>query len=320
MANVTIETKAWNDPRFKILANKIRKSKFDAIGRVAALWEYCTERGKYFLTGAEINAVCELKHFSAALASDEVGLARKLTSDEIGKFYNAFLAANDREQPEQKFGPLQTDFKPFPTGKDIYYVSGTQNRIEWLTKLRSNGKKGGDTTAKKAVRGSNGRFLPSASTLKELADGPSTAWTNHQANLQVKSSVLIPTITTVQAEAAVPPPLGEGGRPSAPFGRDKNGWKITKREHEIIERASKRNREDTEEIYFDPDPEEFASHLEERNLELESADRMDPLQKGPSTASLGEGIKTITEECKRKSLAEIEAMKAEMFRRHSHVG
>lgn len=176
MANITIETKVWNDPRFKILASKIRKSKFDAIARVAALWEYCTEHEKYELSGAEIDAISELKNFGPAIASSDVNLAEQ--------------------------------------NGDHFYISGTKNRIEWLKKLRLSSKNGGLARVKKASRRLNGRFK--AKRNRKPASRLENAWPTPGPGDQPQASVLTSITTSLSAapsggsSARIHPPTPQG--------------------------------------------------------------------------------------------------------------
>jgi hypothetical protein len=105
MAAIRIDHKAFVDPRFKLLGETLKLSRFDARGRVEELWSYCTENQTYFMTEKMIDTVTECVGFARALANGEIGLA---------------------EESEQGFR-----------------IKGTKGRIEWLKKLRKNAKKGG---------------------------------------------------------------------------------------------------------------------------------------------------------------------------------
>jgi hypothetical protein len=102
---INIETIAFNDLRFRLLARTIRKSKFDALGRMAHIWEHCTQLLKYELTHDEIDEIAQIKNFSHIICEKAIGLGEKKG--------------------------------------ELIRIKGTFGRIEWLTTCRDNGKKGG---------------------------------------------------------------------------------------------------------------------------------------------------------------------------------
>lgn len=101
MASVRVD--GINDPRFKILGKLINSNRFDALGRMVAVWEYCTEKQTYFLTEIILDAISEIENFADALTKSDLA---ERTDEGIR-------------------------------------IKGTKGRIEWLRKLRQNGKKGG---------------------------------------------------------------------------------------------------------------------------------------------------------------------------------
>jgi hypothetical protein len=107
MASVRLEDQVWTDPRFVMLGKLYGASHFDAIARVAMIWNYCTEKKIYSLSEALIETLSCVQNFSEFLVNKEVS-----------------LAVFDQE-----------------TG--LYRVKGTKGRVEWLARLRKNGKKGG---------------------------------------------------------------------------------------------------------------------------------------------------------------------------------
>lgn len=111
MASVRIERKSFNDPRFKFLAKRLGVSLFDAVGRMAFVWSYCTEHETYFITPEAIDIIAEFENFSEVICEQNIGLGEK-------------------------------------TSKGIR-IRGTRGRIEWLAKLRKNSIKGGLKTRAK---------------------------------------------------------------------------------------------------------------------------------------------------------------------------
>jgi hypothetical protein len=106
MAAIRIEDAARTDPRFRLLGDRLKTTRFDALARMAELWAYCTEKQTYFLTPKLIDTLAEFENFHEHILSDEIGLAEA-------------------------------------TDKGIR-IRGTKGRIEWLKKLRKNSKKGGE--------------------------------------------------------------------------------------------------------------------------------------------------------------------------------
>ena len=111
MASVRVEDEARKDPRIVILGKRLKTTKFDALARMIEIWAYCTEKQTYFLSGGVIDACAEFEGFAEIICEPEIGLA---------------------------------EF----TEKGIR-IKGTKGRIEWLTKLRKQSKKGGQTTRAK---------------------------------------------------------------------------------------------------------------------------------------------------------------------------
>ena len=103
MASIRIEDEARKDPRFGILGKRLGTTKFDARARMEELWAYCTDRHTYYLAAEVIDELTEFPGFHQHII--------------------------DSELAEQ-------------TDKGIR-IRGTKGRIEWLRKLRNNGKKGG---------------------------------------------------------------------------------------------------------------------------------------------------------------------------------
>lgn len=103
MASVRVDNR--NDPRFKVLGSLLGTNEYDALGRMVAVWDFCTEKHTYFLTETLVNILGNLENFCVAICNENVGLG---------------------EVCEQGIR-----------------IKGTKGRIEWLKKARVNGKKGG---------------------------------------------------------------------------------------------------------------------------------------------------------------------------------
>lgn len=112
-AAVRIEGTAWQDPRFALLGALLGvPDEFAvevAVGRMAKLWAWCTEKNQLVISE---RIVCTILRSNSG--------ADALVDAELGR----------REE-----GGI--------------YVSGTRGRVEWLSKLRTNGKKGGRPKGKK---------------------------------------------------------------------------------------------------------------------------------------------------------------------------
>lgn len=113
VASVRLEDSVWTDPRFVVLGKLLGTNRFDAVGRVAALWSYCTEKETYFLSGAMIDTLAEHSGFADLLSNSDVNLAE------------------------------------FIEKKSQFRIKGTRGRIEWIGKLRNNSEKGGAKTKAK---------------------------------------------------------------------------------------------------------------------------------------------------------------------------
>lgn len=110
MASVRLEDSVWTDPRFVMLGNLLGASKFDAIGRVAAVWAYCTEKETYFLAEGMIDTIAGCSGFTTFLSNSDVNLAE------------------------------------FVEKRGLFRIKGTRGRIEWIGKLRNNSRIGGAKT------------------------------------------------------------------------------------------------------------------------------------------------------------------------------
>lgn len=105
LARVNIENQIWTDPRVDVLAKLIKKDRFAAIGRLAYLWNICTEQGAFEMKKESIDILFKsTKNFSDKLV--ESGLGSLTNSDRIR-------------------------------------ICGAEERLSWLKTMREKGKSGG---------------------------------------------------------------------------------------------------------------------------------------------------------------------------------
>ena len=109
MARVNIDDGAFMDPRFVVLGQLLGTSEFDALGRMAHVWRWCTDRQQHTVSAALLAAVMRHENASKLVVSSGLGVE---VSDGIR-------------------------------------IAGTRGRIEWVAKLRKNAKKGGAAKASK---------------------------------------------------------------------------------------------------------------------------------------------------------------------------
>lgn len=103
MPRLNIDSTAFTDPRFEILASKLAINRHEALGRCLLVWHVCLERERYVLPGPIIDAAAGIDGFAAAMSESHLACARR------GGFY----------------------------------VTGTRGRIEWLSAKRATARKNG---------------------------------------------------------------------------------------------------------------------------------------------------------------------------------
>lgn len=113
-----------DDPRFIALGMLIGMDEFAAIGRMGKIYKYCTDRQTYSVPKLMIHAITRIENFADHMIASGLG---------------------------EEFG-------------DEIRVKGTKGRIEWLRKLRQNGKRGG-RPKKPEVNQSETNIEPSANPL-----------------------------------------------------------------------------------------------------------------------------------------------------------
>lgn len=103
MARINIDAQALIDPRFKGLGKLLGGNHFMALGYMVHIWHYCTERQTYVIERDMVELITDREDFADLLI--KAGLA------------------------EDSEGGIR--------------IKGLEGRIEWLSSLRENGKKGG---------------------------------------------------------------------------------------------------------------------------------------------------------------------------------
>lgn len=81
MASVNLEFAAYLDPRFFLLGSFSGKSRFDAIGRMGAIWVYCVEKCQPVLPIVMIDALAEVPGYSQWII--DAGLGEAVNVDSI---------------------------------------------------------------------------------------------------------------------------------------------------------------------------------------------------------------------------------------------
>lgn len=99
---VRIETQALSEPRFRIMGALAKVSHWDAIGRCAQVWDYCTEKAIYDISYSTLVALVGGPEFADAMIMAELATV---------------VGVNH-------------------LGEDLLYIRGTKGRIEWLGEKR----------------------------------------------------------------------------------------------------------------------------------------------------------------------------------------
>lgn len=154
-APVRIEAAAFTDPRFEILGRLLGTDKYSALGVMAHIWSWATER--------------EVHEIPISIASVFVGLDRSRVSHIV----TAGLA------------------ELVPPPADAIRIRGSQGRLEWLGDLREMRRAGGKARAATAIRDKKGRLVSSSSSSKlDQQRGTSTA-SKHPAPSSALTPVLV---------------------------------------------------------------------------------------------------------------------------------
>ena len=151
MATVNLDRGVFNDPRYKILGRLLGITKWDAIARMAMVWDFCQETGAYVLSIEKLNAL-----------HDDVN--EKLTTPT--RKQNRKL--NIAERAATSFAEAVITAGLGRKRRSGVYVRGTKGRIEWLEKkrlaARKNGKLGGRPRKPKENRSDNQDRLQAVTT------------------------------------------------------------------------------------------------------------------------------------------------------------
>ena len=133
-ANVTVDARAYSDPRFERLGALAGYNQYEALGRMVRVWGWCTDRE------VDVISACDLAIF-LAVATDVA--ATVLVESGLGSLAEGGVR-----------------------------VKGCRGRTEWLSKLRVGGKKGGRARAGSAKR-VNGRFAANVPNPHQTKPGDS---------------------------------------------------------------------------------------------------------------------------------------------------
>lgn len=169
MASANVEFAAFHDPRFKLLGKLSGLSRFDAIGRMTAIWVYCIEKSRAQLSDAMIDALAEIDSYAVWVV--EVGLGERLPDSQIR-------------------------------------ICGTDGRIEWLAKARARQKHATEAARNKRIENRSPKLDPksdpksgptlasssasaSASRRRKIVDPSDTTllWDYYSKKLQEKRSI-----------------------------------------------------------------------------------------------------------------------------------
>lgn len=171
-ASVRIDDGAFMDPRVKRLGRLLGTSVFDALGRLAFVWRYCTERQLYAVGDVTLADLTDCEDFGAHLIAAELG---------------------------ERAG-------------DLVRIRGLEGRIEWLGERRAAARKGGRARAERAERGADGRLVsakrqPNAGATLEAVQpnvGGRVPANQPNASPPVPSPAPVPSLPTEESGAALP--------------------------------------------------------------------------------------------------------------------
>lgn len=137
-APVRIEAEAFTDPRFGALGRLRRTSRWEALGRMAVLWSWCTERGRGDIP----------RRFASGFFEDPGWDGEDWIHDVIA----AGLG---------RWGPCTETDLHGPECEHLV-LHGTGGRIEWFGESKASQRAAGIARARNAVRDARGRLLPSS--------------------------------------------------------------------------------------------------------------------------------------------------------------
>jgi hypothetical protein len=119
VSRVNVDGKVWSDPRFEVLATLAGfANRYEAVGRMARIWYYCTESGTESVSPHILGAIL-------GLDPDQVG--EVLERAELGRI------AGERIR-----------------------IRGCSGRTDWLAKRRAAAKAGGEANRRRLIRSQKG--------------------------------------------------------------------------------------------------------------------------------------------------------------------
>ena len=176
-APVRIEAEAFGDPRFDVLGMLLGTSRFDALGRMAYLWSWATDRGRQDVP----------EHIAAVYFDGDTERVGFVVAAELGEW----CACTQQNGDPIQQNPAKSS--KHPAGCQHLLIKGAAGRLEWLSEHRAAKTEGGKKRAETATRGPNGAFLP-----KSPARAGSTGPADDQqttSSQPAESSVLSPSLS-----------------------------------------------------------------------------------------------------------------------------
>lgn len=175
-ASVRIEDVAFGDPRFELLGQLLGSGRYDALGRMAFVWRWCTERGRH--------------DCPAWVASMYVGQLDHVVTAELADWCAC------------------TEPSSHPADCRHLRVRGTEGRIEWLSERRATKVAGGRARAASARRDERGAFVSQQNDQQPASTPSSTRPSSEPAKPSAPVTVPVP----VRKKASPAPPR----RPAPP--------------------------------------------------------------------------------------------------------
>lgn len=192
-APVRLEAEAFGDPRFDVLGQLLGTSKYDALGRMAHMWSWATDRGRLDVP----------EHIAAVYFDGSVNRVAFVVLAELGEYCECTQQNGDSTQQNP------TKASRHPAGCQHIRVAGAAGRLEWLSEHRATKTEAGRKRAETAARGPNGAFLPKRPAHAGSA-GPAP---DQQATSRppAESSVLSLSLSTEEKSSAAPSAGGAQG-------------------------------------------------------------------------------------------------------------
>ena len=103
--NVRIDSRAYLDPRFRLLGKLLGTSEFDALGRVSYLWLHCTERCTYVLSETLVGSVVDVEALILSELGDRVDGGVRLRGTEGRVEWFARMQQSGRNSAQKRWNP-----------------------------------------------------------------------------------------------------------------------------------------------------------------------------------------------------------------------